>query len=64
MELGVVPSHAGLAVRISLNLAFNWRQLQAGADTSGLRERGFGATVGFTLHPFFKNQWLVPRRYD
>ena len=39
-------------------------QLKAGADTSGLRERGFGATLGFTLHPFFKNQWLVPRRYD
>ena len=30
----------------------------------GLRERSFGATVGFTLHPFFKNQWLVPRKYD
>lgn len=48
----------------SLNLAFNWRQLQAGDAPSGLRERGFGGTVGFTLHPFFKNQWLVPRRYD
>ena len=32
----------------------------AGDDPLGLRERSFGATVGFTLHPFFKNQWLVP----
>lgn len=48
----------------SLNLAVNWRHLQSGADSTGLQERGFGATVGFTLHPFFKNQWLVPRRYD
>ena len=48
----------------SLNLAVHWRQLQAGAAESGLSERGLGATVGFTLHPFVKNQWLVPRRYD
>lgn len=48
----------------SLNLALQWRHLQAGDIEGGLEERGFGATVGFTLHPFFKNQWLVPRRYD
>ena len=52
------------SVRVSLNpLALQWRHLQAG-DIEGELERGFGATVGFTLHPFFKNQWLVPRRYD
>ncbi|MEC8597389.1 MAG: hypothetical protein VXY61_03430 [Bacteroidota bacterium] len=48
----------------SLDLAFQWRTLQAGDNPLGLRERSFGATVGFTLHPFFKNQWLVPRKYD
>lgn len=48
----------------SLNLGFSWRTLQAGSAPEGLRENGFGAMVGFTLHPFFKNQWLVPRKYD
>ena len=48
----------------SLDLALQWRSLSAGDDPLGLRERSFGATVGFTLHPFFKNQWLVPRKYD
>ena len=48
----------------SLDLALQWRSLSAGDDLLGLRERSFGATVGFTLHPFFKNQWLVPRKYD
>ncbi|MGB0511040.1 MAG: hypothetical protein ACPGGB_08970, partial [Flavobacteriales bacterium] len=48
----------------SLDLALQWRSLSAGDDPLGLRERSFGATVGLTLHPFFKNQWLVPRKYD
>lgn len=48
----------------SLNLAVQWRSLQAGDQPNGLREKGWGATIGFTLHPFFKNQWLVPRKYD
>lgn len=48
----------------SLDLAFQWRALAADSNPLGLRERSFGATVGFTLHPFFKNQWLVPRKYD
>lgn len=59
-SLPMVGSRSGS----SLNLAFQWRQLQSGDDPQGLREGGFGATVGFTLHPFFKNQWLVPRKYD
>lgn len=48
----------------SLNLAFQWRNLTADSNPLGLRERSVGAMVGFTLHPFFKNQWLVPRKYD
>lgn len=48
----------------SLNLAFCWSATEAGETGGGLREKGFGALLGFTLHPFFKNQWLVPRRYD
>ena len=47
----------------SLNTAFTWQRM--GTDTAdGIRESSFGVLVGFTLHPFFKNQWLVPRRYD
>jgi len=48
----------------SFNVALNWRTLQAGSSELGLREQGFGAMIGFTLHPFFKNQWLVTRKYD
>jgi hypothetical protein len=48
----------------SFNLALNWSSLQAGTSDLGLREQGFGAMAGFTLHPFFKNQWLVTRKYD
>jgi len=47
----------------SINAAFTWTNTTAG-DASPLLERGIGALFGFTLHPFFKNQWLVPRRYD
>ena len=47
----------------SFNMAFQWQHTAADPD-DGVRERSTGAMFGFTLHPFFKNQWLVPRRYD
>ena len=47
----------------SFNMAFLW-QNTATDPASGVREQSTGAMFGFTLHPFFKNQWLVPRRYD
>lgn len=47
----------------SINAALTWTSTTAG-EASLLSERGFGALFGFTLHPFFKNQWLVPRKYD
>jgi len=47
----------------SINAAFSWTSTTAG-EASPLNERGVGVLFGFTLHPFFKNQWLVPRRYD
>jgi hypothetical protein len=64
MSLGWSLPMLGSRSGSSLDLAFQWRTLQAGDNPLGLRERSFGATVGFTLHPFFKNQWLVPRKYD
>ena len=48
----------------SLNLALTRQSTTATGADNALSESGFGAMVGFTLHPFFKNQWLVPRRYD
>ena len=48
----------------SFNAAFTWQTTSAHSTEDFLRENAFGAMVGFTLHPFFKNQWLVPRRYD
>ena len=47
----------------SINAAISWNNTTAG-DSSPLIEKGVSALFGFTLHPFFKNQWLVPRRYD
>lgn len=47
----------------SINAALTWTNTATG-DASPLLENGVGALFGFTLHPFFKNQWLVPRRYD
>ncbi|MCH1581980.1 MAG: hypothetical protein L7S63_02585 [Flavobacteriales bacterium] len=47
----------------SINLALTWQNTSTGSDAL-LTENGIGAMVGFTLHPFFKNQWLVPRKYD
>ena len=48
----------------SLNAAVMWSSNSAGEPDGGLSEEGLGFLMGFTLHPFFKNQWLVPRRYD
>ena len=48
----------------SLNLAFISQGTSASGSDVALREQAYGAMVGFTLHPFFKNQWLVPRKYD
>jgi hypothetical protein len=45
-------------------MAFTWNNTSAGETEEILLESAFGVMVGFTLHPFFKNQWLVPRRYD
>lgn len=48
----------------SLNTAVMWNTTSTGGEVGGLTEDGLGFMVGFSLHPFFKNQWLVPRRYD
>lgn len=47
----------------SINLALTRHNTSTGSNAV-LTEKGMGAMVGFTLHPFFKNQWLVPRKYD
>ena len=48
----------------SLNATMTWQSTSAEGTATNIRENGLGALIGFTLHPFFKNQWLVPRRYD
>lgn len=48
----------------SLNTTFIRSAHSTSGVTDGLSEQGLGVLIGFTLHPFFKNQWLVPRKYD
>ena len=48
----------------SLNATMTWQSTSAEGTATTFGKNGLGALIGFTLHPFFKNQWLVPRRYD
>jgi hypothetical protein len=64
LSLGWSAPMLGSRSGSSFNMAFTWNNTSAGETEEILLESAFGVMVGFTLHPFFKNQWLVPRRYD